>query len=1105
MATSNRDRVGRAFERLAVGLGPWVDGEMRMAKGDAWLEEVAAARRNPDAPVSTTDPFFLLKAMWDYWVPTFEKVLGRAERTIVNELIGTRNRWAHNEAFSFDDTYRSLDSIERLLSAVGAGEPAGEVASMKSEVLRQRYEADTKKATPRQEQLAIGAVAGLRPWRDVVDPHPDVATGSFQEAEFAANLGRVARGEGAPEYVNPVEFFRRTYVTEGLHRLLRGALARANGSGGDPVVDLQTSFGGGKTHSMLALYHLFSGVAVSALPQELQELVRGAGLDALPSVRRVVLVGTELRPGEPTVKDDGTEVHTLWGELAWQLGGAEAYAQVATVDRNATSPGDTLGRLFTQYGPCLVLIDEWVAYARQLYTRDDLPGGTLDVQVTFAQTLTEQAAATPGTLVVVSIPASADGDGVSGEGLSEIEVGGTGGKEALKRLRSVVGRMDSPWAPATAQESFEIVRRRLFDETTDPERLTARDVTARAFSELYRRQSAEFPMECREPGYQARIEAAYPIHPEMFERLYEDWSTLERFQRTRGVLRLMAAVIHTLWARNDQAPLILPAGVPLDDPEVASELLKYLPDSWKPILDADIDGPSSTPVELDRAVPNLGRYQAARRVARAIFLASAPRAGTGHPGVEAQRIRLGCVIPGESVATFGDALNRLSDRSTYLYQDNARYWYSLQQSVTRRAQERADALRSGARLELHDELLRRLRTERERGDFGAVHVGPETSGEVPDDADSVRLVILDPALTHVPRSASSAALDASRDLLERRGNAAREFRNLVVFMATDQRRIEELEQAAAEYLAWSSIVAEVDELDLTAQQTRQAREKQQQADDAVRLRLAEAYSWVLVPTQHDPTGEIAWETVRCDGQGALAAKASKKLGTEGHLGTQYPAALLRLQLDGPLAPLWAEGHVSVRHVWDCYARYLYLPRLRDMSVLAGAVEQGPASITWETDGFALAAADDAVSGRYAGLVVRSRPETTPTGGTLIVRPEVALGQLEEEVVESGPGPELGAGTAAGTGPGPGTAPGPEPSAAKRRFHGSATVDLSRPGRDFEKLIAEVIRPLTEAGAEVEVTVEIAARHPDGFSEHTVRTVTENARTLGVDPAGFEEQ
>jgi hypothetical protein len=324
-----------------------------------------------------------------------------------------------------------------------------------------------------------------------------------------------------------------------------------------------------------------------------------------------------------------------------------------------------------------------------------------------------------------------------------------------------------------------------------------------------------------------------------------------------------------------------------------------------------------------------------------------------------------------------------------------------------------------------------------------------------------------------------------------------------VFLAADQRRIEELEQATAEYLAWSSIVAEVDELDLTAQQARQAREKCQQADDAVRLRIAEAYSWALVPSQPDPTGEVVWDAVRVDGQGALTVKASRKLVAEGHVYTQYPAALLRLQLDGPLAPLWADGHTTLRQVWDCYARYLYLPRLRDVQVLAGAAEQGPASTSWATDGFALAAADDQVSGRYVGLVVGSRPQNPPTGDTLLVRPEVALGQLESEgasattpTVQPTEPTTAFEPTTAGTGTG---------VALRRRFHGHVAVDLARPSRDFERLLAEVIRPLTEAGAKVDVTIEIAARLDEGFSEHTVRTVTENSRTLGVAPAGFEEE
>src|SRR5262249_34849107 len=188
----------------------------------------------------------------------------------------------------------------------------------------------------------------------------------------------------------PTEFFRRTFLTEGLKRLLSQAIRRLTGQGGDPVVELQTNFGGGKTHSMLALYHLFSGTPPADLPGADELIKEGGG--ALPkTVRRAVFVGTQISPGKPHKKPDGTTVRTLWGEIAWQLGGKEGYKLVKEDDERATNPGDSLKELFNKFGPCLILIDEWVAYARQLHARADLPAGTFETQFTFAQAVSEAA------------------------------------------------------------------------------------------------------------------------------------------------------------------------------------------------------------------------------------------------------------------------------------------------------------------------------------------------------------------------------------------------------------------------------------------------------------------------------------------------------------------------------------------------------------------------------------------------------------------------------------------------------------------------------------------------------------------------------------------
>ena len=260
-----------------------------------------------------------------------------------------------------------------------------------------------------------------------------------------------------------------------------------------------------------------------------------------------------------------------------------------------------------EYGPCLILIDEWVAYARQLHDDSDLPAGSFETHFSFAQTLTESARAANCCLLVISLPSSDTTTSPHAQGEDE-EVGGLRGRAALARLKNVIGRVESSWTPASTEEGFEIVRRRLFEPLNEREQFTARDNVSRTFADFYRAQQQEFPAECRDADYERRLRAAYPIHPEVFDRLYTDWSALVKFQRTRGVLRLMAAVIHSLWERGDRNPLIMPAHIPIDDLHVRNELTRYLPDNWTPIIEADVDGPNALPQHIDNEVANLGKF-----------------------------------------------------------------------------------------------------------------------------------------------------------------------------------------------------------------------------------------------------------------------------------------------------------------------------------------------------------------------------------------------------------------------------------------------------------------------------------------------------------------
>jgi predicted AAA+ superfamily ATPase len=1119
MALSNRDRVGRGFELLAAGLRPYVDRRMRAASrsGKDWLREYTT-QVQVKGEVSIEDPSFLLRVMADSWERAFSSELRRSDRNLVFELRDVRNRWAHNASFTVGDAYRALDSMERLLASVDAAEVTA-IGQAKDELARQLVPASVTPAAV-QADAASRPVGGLRPWRDVVQPHDDVAQGGrFNLAEFAADLYQVSRGEGRDEYRDPVEFFRRTFITDGLRQLLTGALERLGGTGGSPVVDVQTAFGGGKTHSLIALYHLFSGTPLGQFPPEVQDLVRAAGLEKLPPVQRAVLACHRIPAGQAMLKPDGTEVRTLWGELAWQLGGANGYAEVAEADRTGTNPGDALRAVIQSAAPCLILVDEWVAYARTLYGNDDLVGGSFDTHFTFAQVLTEVVRQTDRALLVVSLPASTEDEHGSGSARSSstIEVGGPGGREALRRLRSVIGRLESSWRPATAEESFEIVRRRLF-QPIEEAALPDRDAVARAFGELYRRQASEFPSECREPAYGERIKRAYPFHPELFARLYEDWASLERFQRTRGVLRLLACVVYALWAGQDQSPMVMPGGIPMSDERVVTELTRNLEDNWKPIIDSEIDGPSSLARTVDDQYKNLGRMAAAHRVARTVFIGSAPKLGSPNQGLDPARVRLGCAMPGETVAIFGDALSRLAARSSHLYSsEDGRWWYGTQPGVMGRARDRAERLLAGDRHEVLAKLAERLRALKPGmdGPFAAVHGAPAGPADVRDEARA-RLVVLAPDTPHRPRSEESPAQQLSAQILDQRAGGPRDFRNMLVFLAVGEGQVEELMRAVAEQMAWESLQSDYDSgtLDLARSQYQQVIARAKEAKEAVEQRLLDAYQWILVPHQPEPGGPIAWSELKADGAGGLVARAGTKLDQAGALYTTYAPALLRLTLDGPLSSLWESGWVEVGRLWDAYSRYLYVHRLKDENVLLSCVQAGPASTTWESEGFAVAeAVDPRLPGRLVGLLASVGFATAARETTLVVRPDVALAQLEAEA--AAPGKGVGStsggigGAASGSSPeggAPGAAGAQAGSPVKGRFYGSGHLDPARMSRDASRLAEDVVAHLYALdGTQVEVTIEVTATNPSGFPEAVQKLVDENAGALGMHDRGFEPE
>ena len=1131
----NAIKIQQGFHILHPLLAGYIAQELSREYRDNWWQEVLMTlsdqvRDLPDDGdfaflVDSLDVANCLRLFDRKWNDIFRKKLSLDYRTWSKELMGVRNKLAHlgGQDFNENDTWRALDTMSRLCEAFD-DEAAEEIRQLLREA---RYgsadgsttvtDASTAAPAPAKKKAGILdsiPVSGLPCWRDVIQPHPDVARGNYKKAEFAADIAQVARGEGSFEYRDPVEFFARTYVTEGMTGLLEQAVRRVTGKDGEPVIQLKTAFGGGKTHSMLALYHMLRGrVSIEKIPN-VKPVLERAGVSSLPRANVAVLVGTALDPtkSKRPVNFPGISINTLWGEMAAQLaesaGNPKLYDFVKDSDKKGVAPGsETLKNLFDACGPCLILMDELVAYAKKLYGAQGLPAGTFDNFISFIQEVTEAARASKNSLVVASIPES------------DIEIGGDAGKIALEAIEHTFGRMESIWKPVAANEGFEVVRRRLFLDCKDRD---ARDAVCARFSQMYHENQGDFPTEAREVEYRERMISCYPIHPEVFDRLYEDWATLERFQRTRGVLRLMAAVIHELWMGSDAGLLIMPGSIPMDVPTVRDELTRHLSEGWNALVDREVDGRSSIPYQKDQANQRYGGKLASRRVARTIMLGSAPTSREQNVrGIESSRIRLGVVQPGENISVFNDALSTLTSSLAYLYTNPSgdRFWYDTRPTLRKTVEDRATQI---AVSDVEYEIETRLRTVRKEQPFAGIHVCPSSSLDVPDD-QAARLVILRPTDTYKVSNRNNAAMTAVTDILNNRGTTPRIYRNMVAFVAPEQDLMLSLQQTVRRFLAWKSIREDSEDLNLDAAQNRETDNNLTRFNKAVEDQVKDAYCWLLIPyiDKAADIKTIVWDTIRISGGNeSIIGRAANKMLQNEQIVTRWAPALLKMELDNVL---WASSdHIQIKTLWDYICTYCYLPRLAAENVLLDAISSGLTS----TEYFAYASGFDGT--RYLDLKLSQSVGIVERSAYLVKIP-IAQKQLAEDeakrqsantetqaqivqpdVISTGgvtpvSQPMVMGGVSTHTEPGQLASVPAVESPKNTRFYMSVPLDTTRIGRDVQRLVEEVITHLTTAdGTQVEVSLEVNVQAPDGLSQQTVRTVSENCRTLHIENFGFEE-
>jgi hypothetical protein len=747
----------------------------------------------------------------------------------------------------------------------------------------------------------------LKPWWQVAVPHKDIREGRLEEAIFAANLGDVFQNKGPIDYRDPEIFFRRTHLTSGLTNLVGAVLSKLSGKGkGDTVIQIQTPFGGGKTHALLALYHIFKeGSKIEHIPA-VKEILRENKLKSIPDTKVVVFVGEY---GDPL------KGRTLWGEIAYQLG---SYKLVEEYDKKRVAPGkDLIVDILSKNPHVLILMDELLQYVvRTLGVK--VEEGSLKGQVlAFLKCLTEAVATADNCALIATLPSSVS------EGFEETEKA----ERTLVELQKIFGRVEKIFTPVEGEEIYEIIRKRLFEELGET---NAHRQVAEEYFNLYQKLGEDIPSECKEIAYKGRMVRAYPFHPETIDVLFERWATIPTFQRTRGALRLLAEVVSDLFKKEHSSPLIQPAHINLADSSIRREFVKHIGNAFEGVIASDIDGPAAKAPKIDREMgTEYSKFKVATGLATSIFFYSF--SGSERKGVTTQRLRLAFLRPGIPATIVTDALRRLEDDLWFLHFENNFYYLSNIVGLNRVIIDKEEAVKDN---DVETEVKKRI--EKIAGTDFDVYIWPKTNSDIPDNK-KLKFIVLAPQMT-VNDSSTKRFM---QDTINKYSTGFRTYKNTLMFLVTDQNEYDGCKRTTCRFLALDSIKAEKETLKrLTEEDRQRVEQKLKDTDSSLSIKLLSTYRYLAKASKSG--------IQTCDlGIPTLGDRQTLTKRTRNYLKDQEilldkisPKALLEKTLSTE------DERKSVTEIWEAFLKYPELPILESENVVKDAVVQGIQSGTF---------------------------------------------------------------------------------------------------------------------------------------------------------------
>ncbi len=754
-----------------------------------------------------------------------QKFFGRDANNLptkFNEITDARNMFAHYDNWDNDIAETAFLHMIGIAKTLSMNELENEIRNLKDNKSVEEQIAEEKKTSPAVKTSTTA-------WFNNVKPHLDIRQGNLDESVFAADLAEVSKGSGRAVYNNQSMFFDKTFFTEGLTNISNRVVKGLNGNedGENRVISLQTGFGGGKTHTLISLYHLAkAGKDISANAKVNEKL------SVKPKYEKVNIAVFTNKTNDPTQgrEIDGLHIKTIWGELAYQLGGKKLYEKIRPNDEARTAPKGLFLDILKTAAPSLILIDELADYC--VAAAGITVGGTTlsDQTISFMQEFTESVSRVKNSVAVITLPASVQ------------EVANSSQAAAiLQSLESRVKRVGADTKPVAEEEIFEVIRHRLFEGIGDRE--VTEGVLA-SYSEMYQNLWTELPSRSNKSEYVEMMRRSYPFHPELINIFKDKWASHPQFQRTRGVLRLLASIVSDLWKRRNSLvgnhTLIHPSHLQLDNLDtLTGEIKKLYGFGYDAVISADVCGINSNAYQIDQDKPAFNEHALTQGIATAIYLNSFGSKGV-NKGITVKELKLQLLVPdGFNHNSINSSLDELQNKAYYLYYSQAgaseqRFWFHTKPNLNILVN---NALSDIKNERIESQIINLLEEKALKVTKIKTIVNPK--GDIPE-LKSPSLIIMPPSLPHNGNKKLESAI---KEIALKKGNSDRIYRNTILFLSISSQGKAVLYGVIREYLACKKIKDEY-QTTLEQEQKIELRNRTEEAQKKMQHELVTAYNQI---------------------------------------------------------------------------------------------------------------------------------------------------------------------------------------------------------------------------------------------------------------------